>query len=125
MPAGPDGDCWVALWADADQALYGRSNTLPDDWVVRAEAALEDTRVPGWQPFSLFHPDNLLPWLAGPQARISQFRCRENRLRAYPAALVLSHSVPGFCGDRRRTCLRRDAVRIPRQPARGLSCGEL
>ena len=53
---------WTTLWAEADRALYGINNTLPDDWVVRAEAALEATRVPGWQPSSLFQPRNLLPW---------------------------------------------------------------
>jgi tetratricopeptide (TPR) repeat protein len=53
---------WTALWAEADRVLYGPANTLPDDWMVRAEAALEATRVSGWQPSSLFQPRNLLPW---------------------------------------------------------------
>jgi tetratricopeptide (TPR) repeat protein len=70
--AGPDGDRWARLWADADRALYGRENILPGDWLVRAEAALEATRVPGWQASSLFLPRNLLPWFAGFQARFSR-----------------------------------------------------
>ena len=56
---------WTALWAEVDRVLYGPANTLPDNWVVRAEAALEATRVPGWQPSSLFQPRNLLPWFGG------------------------------------------------------------
>ncbi len=53
---------WAGLWAEADQALYGRSNKLPETWLVRAEAALENVRVPNWQASSLFRPGNLLPW---------------------------------------------------------------
>jgi hypothetical protein len=53
---------WIELWSEADHALYGINNTLPDNWVVRAEAALEATRVPGWPPSSLFQSRNLLPW---------------------------------------------------------------
>jgi tetratricopeptide (TPR) repeat protein len=58
---------WVALWSDADRALYGSDNVLPDDWLVRAEAALETTRVPAWPVSSLFQSRNLLPWLGGPE----------------------------------------------------------
>ena len=53
---------WTALLTEAYRVLYGPANTLPDDWVVRAEAALEASRVPGWQLSSLFHPRCLLPW---------------------------------------------------------------
>jgi tetratricopeptide (TPR) repeat protein len=60
-----NGNHWEILWAEADRALYGNRNPLPDDWVVRAEAALEATRVPGWQSSSLFQPRNLLPWFGG------------------------------------------------------------
>ena len=56
---------WAVLWAEADRALYGIDNALTDTWVVRAEAALEATRVPGWQPSTLFQPRNLLPWFGG------------------------------------------------------------
>ena len=63
-PAGADGEGWASLWAEADRALYGRENTLPKDWVLRAEAALDTTRVPAWQSSSLFQPHNLLPWFA-------------------------------------------------------------
>ncbi|MGA2445952.1 MAG: BatD family protein [Opitutaceae bacterium] len=56
---------WATLWAEADRVLYGPANTLPDDWLVRAAAALEATRVPGWRPSSLFQPRSLLPWFGG------------------------------------------------------------
>jgi tetratricopeptide (TPR) repeat protein len=59
---------WTALWAEADCVLYGPDNALSGDWMVRAEAALEGTRVPGWPPSSLFQPRSLLPWLAGGEA---------------------------------------------------------
>jgi BatD DUF11 like domain len=62
---GADGNQWEKLWAESDRALYGNGCLLPDDWRVRAESALEATRVPGWQASSLFQPQNLLPWLGG------------------------------------------------------------
>ncbi|MFA5056633.1 MAG: BatD family protein [Opitutaceae bacterium] len=54
---------WSVLWAEADRALYGSDHTLADDWLVRAEAALEATRVPAWESSSLFNLRNLVPWL--------------------------------------------------------------
>jgi len=53
---------WASLWAEADRALYGDDAALPDTWRVRAEAALEATRVPAWKQSSLFLPRNLFPW---------------------------------------------------------------
>lgn len=55
---------WAALWAESDCALYGARTELPADWVARAEAALAAKRVPGFQPFRLFLPRNLLPFAA-------------------------------------------------------------
>ena len=66
---GPTENPWEKLWAETDRALYGNGCALPTDWLVRAEAALEATRVRGWQPSSLFLPQNLLPWLEGASAR--------------------------------------------------------
>jgi tetratricopeptide (TPR) repeat protein len=60
----------VALWADADAALYGRKSALPDDWVLRAETALAATHVPAWHPLSLCQTANLLPWLARSRAGV-------------------------------------------------------
>ncbi|MBM3852304.1 MAG: protein BatD, partial [Verrucomicrobia bacterium] len=55
---------WAALWNEADRALYGAKASLPSDWLPRAEAALAAKRVPGFQPFRLFLPRNLLPFAA-------------------------------------------------------------
>ncbi|HTX65668.1 MAG TPA: BatD family protein [Opitutaceae bacterium] len=54
---------WAALWAEADRALYGSDGALPGTWQVRAEAALEAARVPGWRQSSLFQARNLFPWI--------------------------------------------------------------
>ena len=54
---------WAKLWSEADRAQYSREPVLPSDWVVRAEKALQGVPVPGWAPFSLFAPRNLLPFL--------------------------------------------------------------
>lgn len=54
---------WARLWSEADRALHSRENSLPDDWMNRAEGALQAVRVPGWPPFSLFAGRNLLPFL--------------------------------------------------------------
>jgi hypothetical protein len=55
---------WEKLWAEADRALHGRDAALPQDWILRAEGALQAVKVPGWNPFSLFAGRNLLPFLA-------------------------------------------------------------
>jgi tetratricopeptide (TPR) repeat protein len=54
---------WTTLWNEADRALHGRDRALPKDWVSRAESALAAVQIPGWPPFSLFAPRNLLPFL--------------------------------------------------------------
>ena len=54
---------WATLWAEADRAQHSKEHTLPKDWLSRAESALQAVRVPGWVPFSLLAPKNLLPFL--------------------------------------------------------------
>ncbi|AOS44829.1 hypothetical protein Verru16b_01898 [Lacunisphaera limnophila] len=62
--AKPDAaNAWVRLWSEADRTLHGRDATLPTDWPMRADAALQAVQVPGWNPFSLFAGRNLLPFL--------------------------------------------------------------
>jgi hypothetical protein len=61
--AMPD-STWAALWSEADRALYGPRNTLPPDWIARAQEALAAKRVPGFQPLRLFLPQNLWPFAA-------------------------------------------------------------
>ena len=56
-------DEWAKLWAEADRALHGREQTLPQDWIARAESARKASQIPGWPPFSLFAPRNLAPFL--------------------------------------------------------------
>ncbi|HYP18045.1 MAG TPA: BatD family protein [Opitutus sp.] len=56
---------WIALWTEADRALYSSAPSLPPDWVSRAEAALAAKRLPGFSLFRLFLPGNLLPFVAG------------------------------------------------------------
>lgn len=55
---------WTSLWQEADRALYGKADTLPPDWAARAEAALAAKRVPGFKPWRLFLPQNLLAFAA-------------------------------------------------------------
>lgn len=54
---------WTTLWNEADRAQHGRDGALPDDWMLRAESALQAVRVPGWPVLSLFAPRHLLPFL--------------------------------------------------------------
>jgi tetratricopeptide (TPR) repeat protein len=82
-----EADHWEKLWSESDRALYGSKNALPDDWVVRAEAALEATRVPGWQVSSLFYPQNLLPWFAG----------RGRGVRSHRADAIATVLIALFC----------------------------
>ena len=85
--ASPEANHWEKLWGESDRALYGNRNLLPDDWVVRAEAALEATRVPGWQLSSMFHQRNLLPWFGG-----------DNRgVRKYRAGAIVNVVIAVFC----------------------------
>ena len=55
---------WATLWSEADRALYGAKSDLPTDWAARAEAALEEMPVPGFNPLRIFLPRNLLPFAA-------------------------------------------------------------
>jgi tetratricopeptide (TPR) repeat protein len=84
---GAEENHWEKLWAESDRALYGNGYLLPDDWMGRAEAALEATRVPGWQASSLFHPQNLWPWLGG----------NDDRARKRPDHKILTAVIVLFC----------------------------
>ncbi|MEO6875824.1 MAG: BatD family protein, partial [Opitutaceae bacterium] len=55
---------WASLWTESDRALYSANHELPEDWITRAKAALEAKRVPGFSPFTLLLPRNLLPFIA-------------------------------------------------------------
>jgi tetratricopeptide (TPR) repeat protein len=55
---------WSQLWLESDRALYSSSATLPSDWVARAEAALTEKKLPGFNPLRLFLPRNLFPFAA-------------------------------------------------------------
>ncbi len=55
---------WTKLWEEADRALHGRDATLPQDWLLRAEGALQAVKVPGWNLLSLFTSRNLVPFLS-------------------------------------------------------------
>ena len=107
-----DQNGWTTLWDEADRALYGHDHALPDDWQVRAEAALETTRVPPWPPSSLFQPRNLLPWFA---VLILLFAIGVPRLAAQnaetavlsPAAALTAYATGDFAAAERTW---RDAV---------------
>jgi tetratricopeptide (TPR) repeat protein len=62
-PSSPAAAAWTTLWNEADRAQHGRDGTLPSDWLVRAEGALQAVKIPGWPVFSLFAPRHLLPFL--------------------------------------------------------------
>jgi tetratricopeptide (TPR) repeat protein len=55
-------EAWVALWREADRALYSAKGALPPDWGARAELALEGKPVKSFSPATLFLPRNLLPF---------------------------------------------------------------
>jgi hypothetical protein len=59
----PAAEAWAKLWIEADQALYGANRVLPDDWAMRAEAALAASPPPSFAPGKLFLPRNLFPFL--------------------------------------------------------------
>lgn len=56
-------DAWTTLWNEADRAQHSREGTLPADWVLRAQGALQAVKVPAWPATALFAPRNLLPFL--------------------------------------------------------------
>ncbi|MDD2764452.1 MAG: BatD family protein [Opitutaceae bacterium] len=88
LDSGP----WSVLWTEADRALYGSNNILPDDWLVRAEAALESIRVPAWESSSLFNLRNLLPWLV---LENGNRKAEAGKLFTFIILLVL---LAGVCG---------------------------
>ena len=55
---------WTRLWDEAERSLYGSASALPEDWIARAEAALNQHRVPAFSWLSLFSPRHLLPFVA-------------------------------------------------------------
>ncbi len=60
---------WSRLWSEADRTLHGREVALPSDWLMRANAALQAVKVPGWNPFSLFSSRYLFPFLGRAEDR--------------------------------------------------------
>ncbi len=58
------GSSWVALWRDANRALYGELPLLPTDWVMRAKAALSDIQIARVPFRAVFLRHNLLPFAA-------------------------------------------------------------
>ena len=64
VAGAPGVNAWQTLWAEADRALYGPGDTLPADWITRAEAALAARRVNSFSLFQVFLARNLLPFAA-------------------------------------------------------------
>lgn len=64
-PGGAGAEAWLRLWQEADQALYGPRAELPADWLDRAQTALAARRLPGFRPWTLLRPRNLMPFAAG------------------------------------------------------------
>ena len=62
---GTGTEAWLRLWQEADQALYGPRPELPGDWLDRAQTALAARRLPGFRPWTLLRPRNLMPFAAG------------------------------------------------------------
>jgi tetratricopeptide (TPR) repeat protein len=62
---GAGTEAWLRLWQEADQALYGPRPELPGDWLDRAQTALAARRLPGFRPWTLLRPRNLMPFAAG------------------------------------------------------------
>ncbi|MFZ9745228.1 MAG: BatD family protein [Opitutaceae bacterium] len=63
-PGDGGAEAWLRLWQEADQALYGPRPELPADWLDRAQTALAVRRVPGFRPWTLLRPRNLMPFAA-------------------------------------------------------------
>ena len=64
-PGAAGAEAWLRLWQEADQALYGTRTELPADWLDRAQTALAARRLPGFRPWTLLRPRNLMPFAAG------------------------------------------------------------
>ncbi len=58
------GSSWLALWRDANRALYGEFPQLPTDWLMRAKAALSEVQMPRVPFAAIFLRHNLLPFAA-------------------------------------------------------------
>ncbi len=52
---------WARLWQEADAHLYGRSASLPGDWIARATAACRTARLRRLSPFAALRPSSLWP----------------------------------------------------------------
>lgn len=53
---------WRLLWQEADAALYGADETLPADWIQRANAALARKKAPGFAAWRALLPRQLFPF---------------------------------------------------------------
>ena len=83
---------WAKLWSEADRAQHSREPALPSDWATRAEKALQAVTIPGWAPFSLFAPRNLLPFLGRTEGLNAEGLNRALRASAW-VVLLFSFSV--------------------------------
>ncbi len=64
-PAGDaSAQVWANLWADAERVLYRSNETLPGDWVKRAQIAVDEKHLPAFSALQLFELKNLLPFAA-------------------------------------------------------------
>jgi len=55
---------WAQLWRDANHVIYGETQTLPADWLLRAQGALSDAPLADVPLQALFLRRNLFPWTA-------------------------------------------------------------
>ena len=58
------GSSWAQLWRDANHVIYGETQTLPADWLLRAQGALSDAPLADVPLLALFLRRNLFPWAA-------------------------------------------------------------
>jgi tetratricopeptide (TPR) repeat protein len=58
------GSSWAQLWRDANHVIYGETQTLPADWLLRAHGALSDAPLADVPLLALFLRRNLFPWAA-------------------------------------------------------------
>jgi len=56
------GSSWAQLWRDANHVIYGETQTLPADWLLRAQGALSDAPLADVPLSALFLRRNLFPW---------------------------------------------------------------
>ena len=60
----PAGSSWAQLWRDANHVIYGETQTLPADWLLRAHGAFTDAPLADVPLRALFLRRNLFPWAA-------------------------------------------------------------